>query len=323
MTDDEFRRHVEALVAREVRRAPRVFARRWRRRDQFRSGLRRHWGRGLDLYHLTMEFARELGAAINQATPQPRDPLAAVLMQIHARSCRAADEVHCLLEAGHAQGALKPARLLYELAVVAYVLGEYGRLPEHADLVDRYVAHHDVVAYKSMETYQRHAETLGQHPFTADEMMLAKEVSNEAKAKHGNSIGRQFGWADPLPGDPKQKSTQDLAKLAGIAHLHPYFEWASAETHAGAQGIAMNTVSTRRGAVLRAGPGVDGIAEPASLALLCLYHCTVALAAYGSSHCGEEVLMHIQVVERLRARTDTALGIAHMKASARPLIATN
>ncbi|MGR4883973.1 DUF5677 domain-containing protein [Streptomyces sp. LARHCF249] len=321
MNEEQLRQDAEALATRIVRNVPKDLRRSERRRSQFRSGLRRHWGRSLDLYSLTLNHAHELGAAINQHAPRPRDPLTDVLTQIHARACRAADEVHCLLEAGHGHGALKPARLLYELAVVAYVLGNYSRQAQYGDLVDRYLAHHDSVAFKSMETYQKHVEALGQHPFSDEEVAEARQAAENAKQQFGKSIGRQFGWADPLPGE-RQKNTEDLAKLAGIAHLHPYFEWASAETHAGAQGIAMNTVGTRSGPVLRAGPSVEGIPEPASLALLCLYHCTIALGVHGPQ-LAEPVLMHLMVVEELRKRTDAALGAAHLKAERRPLIATN
>ncbi len=322
MTQEPLWQQANALATHIVRRSPRILGQIKHRRSQFQGRLLRHWGRSLDLYCLTLDHASELGVSINRHASQPRDPLTQVLTQIHARACRAADEVHCLVEVGHAHGALKPARLLYELAVVGYVLGEYGRQPEQNDLVDRYLAHHDTATFKAMEAYQEHVEALGQHPFSKEEVDEARQAAEAAKQRFGRSIGKQLGWADPLPGD-KQKSTQDLAKLAGIAHLHPYFEWASAETHAGAQGVALNTVATRRGPALRAGPSVEGIADPASLALLCLYHCTLALVLHWRPQLGEQAWIHLQVVEELRKRTDTALGAAHLKADRLPLIGTN
>ncbi|MFE7804803.1 DUF5677 domain-containing protein [Streptomyces sp. NPDC057430] len=317
MNEEEFLKQAEVLVAREIRRAHENLARGDRRRTLIRRRLRRHWGRSLDLYRLTLDYARELGTEVNRQAPTPRDPLTTVLTQIHARGCRVADEVHCLLEAGHAHGALKPARLLYELAVVAYTLADYGRRPEHDDLLDRYLAHREVVSCKAMTAYQNHAAALGQHPYPDEEMDEARRAAEAAKEKFPG-VGGQFGWAAPLPGS-KGKTTEDLAQLAGIGHLHPYFEWASAETHAGAQGVALNTVRTRRGEVLRAGPSIDGIVDPASLALLCLHHCTVALARGWRPELGPEVWLHVLVVEQLRARTDTALGAVHLKTELPPL----
>ncbi|MEH0415990.1 DUF5677 domain-containing protein [Streptomyces sp. B21-083] len=311
---------VTRLAADAIRRAPRTLGRISRRRHGFQSRLRRHWGRSLDLYELTLHRARELGAELSRtADPAECDALTYVLTSIHARACRVADEVHCLLTVGHGQGALKSARVLYELAVVSMALSEYGRQPGHEDLVDRYLAHADVIQFKAMKVYQEHAPDLGQEPFSPEEVEAAEHASETAKAQYGKVIGQQFGWAANLPGAPG-KTTEGLAAVVGIAHLHPYFDWASAESHGGAHGVSLNTVDTRRGAMLMAGPSVDGLVTPASLSLICLHHCTLSLVVHGQAEPDLAALVMLQVVDKLRARTDAALKAAHEKGPQLPLV---
>ncbi|WP_404870068.1 hypothetical protein ACI1MP_31415 [Kitasatospora griseola] len=109
----ELQRTVDSLTTAVLRRAPKTVPRISRRRHAFERGLRRHWGRGLGLYHLTLDQARELGSEINRVVePAERDQVFQVLTRLHARACRIADEVYCLLGSGHGDGAMNGAAAL-------------------------------------------------------------------------------------------------------------------------------------------------------------------------------------------------------------------
>lgn len=317
MNEEQLQRIIDDHTAYTVRRAPRTLGRIMRRRQLFERRLRRHWGRSLDLCLLTFNYAEAVGSGVNQSMPVPGDMVTSALIQLHARACRAADEVHCLLAAGHGQGAMKPVRLLYELAAVASVIGAHGRSPGHEDLVERYYAYEDYAAFRAMQIHQRYADELGQEPFPADEVEEARLASEAAVDTYGKVIKGQLGWAAGLLGDI---NTEALAKLAGLAHLHPYFEWASAETHAGAQGMRLNMVETRRGPVLQTGPSVAGLVEPADLAVQFLCHITAALVEHSLPECDKELWFHLAVLHKLQMRTHDALEAAHHKTRDLPLI---
>ncbi|WP_328762554.1 DUF5677 domain-containing protein [Streptomyces sp. NBC_00272] len=319
MDQEELQRIIDRMTAKAVRRAPQTLRRMVRRRQLFEGRLRRHWGRSLDLCQLTFAHAEAVGAELSQLTPAPCDMVTAALIQLHARACRAADEVHCLLSAGHGQGAMKPVRLLYELAAVARVIGAHGWSPGNEDLVERYYGHEDHTAFRAMQIFQRYAEDLGVEPYPDEEVEDARRASQDAIDRFGPGIKNQLGWAaGPIGNAPA--NTQALAALAGLAHLHPYFEWACAETHAGAQGMQLNRVETRRGPVLQTGPSVAGLVDPADLAVQFIGHITHTLIEHSRPEPEPELWVHLAVLHQLQARTHDALESAHLRTRDLPLI---
>ncbi|WP_046780859.1 DUF5677 domain-containing protein [Streptomyces yangpuensis] len=321
MDQEQWLRIIDDMAATAIRRAPRTLHRIGRRRQLFERRLRRHWGRSLDLCLLTFAQAEELGSELSHLTPTPCDMVTAALIQLHARACRAADEVYCLLSAGHGQGAMKPARLLYELAAVTSVIGTYGRRPGHEDLVERYYAHEDCAGFKAMEIYQEYAQDLGMEPYSDEEVEEARQASQAAVDRFGPGIRSQVGWAAaPLASVGARVSTRGLASLADLAHLHPYFEWASAETHAGAQGMRLNRADTRRGPVLQTGPSVVGLADPAYLAVKFICHITHALVEHSQPEPGPQFLLGVAALHKLQMRTHDALEAALRRTRDLPLI---
>ncbi|MFD3700716.1 DUF5677 domain-containing protein [Streptomyces sp. NPDC058646] len=321
MDQEQLLRIIDGMTAATVRRAPRTLQRVVRRRQMFERRLRRHWGRSLDLCLLTFAQAEELGSELSRLTPTPCDMVTAALIQLHARACRAADEVYCLLSAGHGQGAMKPARLLYELAAVTSVIGAHGRSPGHEDLVDRYYAYEDYTGFRAMQTYQKYASELGMEPYPEEEVEEARQASQAALDRFGPIIKQQIGWAaGPLSSVGAHVNTEGLASLAGLAHLHPYFEWASAETHAGAQGMRLNRAETWRGPVLQTGPSVVGLVDPAYLALQFICHVTHAVIEYSQPKPESEFWVHVAVMHKLQIRAHAALEAAHRKTRDLPLI---
>lgn len=318
---EQLLRIIDGMTATTIRRAPRTLHRLVRRRQGFERRLRRHWGRSLDLCLLTFAQAEEIGSELSRLTPSPCDMVTAALIQLHARACRAADEVYCLLSAGHGQGAMKPARLLYELAAVMSVIGAHGRSPGHEDLVERYYAYEDYTGFRAMQTYQKYAADLDVEPYPDEEVEMARQASQAALDRFGPAIKNQLGWAaGPLTSAGALVNTQGLASLADLAHLHPYFEWASAETHAGAQGMRLNRADTRRGPVLQTGPSVVGLADPAYLAVQFICHITHALVEHSRPEPGSEFWLHIAVLHKLQGRTHAALEAALRRTRDLPLI---
>lgn len=88
-----------------------------------------------------------------------------------------AREVYELLRAGLVDGAPGRCRTLHEIAVIADVIGEYGRKPEHANMAEQYLLHEGVLAYSDALRYQKHAATLGQVPFTDDELHICVQYT--------------------------------------------------------------------------------------------------------------------------------------------------
>src|SRR5215208_4542687 len=107
---------VPRVTAELIRTAPRML--RWHRRHQraFERRLRKHWGKALDLYFSVAVSAEEARATFD-STQRPgavehQDFVFEALSGLHARACRTAFEVHCLLSSGFPKGALSiPAAL--------------------------------------------------------------------------------------------------------------------------------------------------------------------------------------------------------------------
>ncbi len=205
----------------------------------FEERLYDRWKEGLDRLDMLITMAHEAGEMyitdlrreLAEEEPPSEPVLMEVLTGLHCRACRTAREIVCLLKAGYADGAHARWRSLHELAVTAYFLLEH-----RGDAPQRYLDHAVVERFRAATQYQQHCQTLGDDPFSEEEMEELKKGSDDAIAKYGASFRENYGWAVEALGNPRPNFTQIEASL-DMAHWRPWFGLACQSVHAGSQGL--------------------------------------------------------------------------------------
>jgi hypothetical protein len=182
------------LAGRLKKDGPLMLARRRAERDGFEERLARRWARPFDLAEMAMVVACEAGEAFNEKHRQEagadKDLVFAVLVRLHARACRIAEEVLALLKAGFGQAALARWRVLHEVAVVASFISERDQ-----GTAERYLLHANIEAWRAMEELQRRVDRLDVEPFTEDELRNAKDVVDQLVERYGTKYAGSYGWA--------------------------------------------------------------------------------------------------------------------------------
>ncbi|MEU3650984.1 DUF5677 domain-containing protein [Lentzea sp. NPDC034063] len=282
-----------------------------REEKRFRKWLQRHWGRALTLYLLAWHetntlMVRTLQQREADATTKI-DHVLEALLRLQTRACRVAYEVYADVRGGAFGAALGRCRTLHELAVIARVIGEYGRDPEHPDLAERYVLHEKVLAYNDALRHQKHATTLGQTPIAADELDSLRSEHDALVSRFGPHYRGSYGWAHDLRGESQNRMEfADLTRLAELGHLEPYYRRASHEIHADAAGIrtALLPVDEQ---LLPTGGNTTSLVEPANLALLLLQHCTTSLVLFGINPRQAHAVISLRTIQVLVDRTNMEL----------------
>jgi hypothetical protein len=251
-----------------------------RRHRKFERKLRKHWGRGLDLFYAVVVAAEEAGGTFLSEVDEDGEELNLTLIEtlagLHARACRTALEVFHLLKAGLAQGALARSRTLHELAVTSAVLADYGSRPEYADLAERYLQHDVVINYKDMIVFQERADQLGEEKFSDEVVAEITRDRNELRDLYGREYCGDNGWASVLFNDRNPKF-HELEDIANLAHLRGHYKWASHEVHADSKGWRLNSEDRDGRLYLSTGYAGVGLADPADLALGSLVNTTISL----------------------------------------------
>lgn len=277
---DSFAELAPGVVDDLVRSSPRMLRTRRRDRRRMRRRIRSQWGAALDVYTMVLAAAEESGHVFDRQHRPPDgdwfDPLLDALLGLHARACRAALEVHHLLSDGLPKAALARSRTLHEIAVCAMVLADFGRLPEHSDLAERFIDHAAVSTYKDAVTYQENCEVLGYERFSDDEMAEMKAERDDAIARYGAAFKEPYGWAAGLE-RPTAPSFRDLERLAEVSHLRSHYVWATHEVHSDAKGWAQNVSEWGETLYRETGYSNEGLADPGQMALISLQQCTVSL----------------------------------------------
>lgn len=171
--------------------------------------------------------------------------------------------------------------MLHECSVVSNVIGERGRLPECADLAERYVLHDAVQNEKDARDYQQHCAAIGYEAFSDDEM---KDMSAAVRAlceRFGADYRANYGWARPLYPGTQHITFRELERLVKLDHFRPYYGWANHGVHADAKGVRLNRVDYRGDVVIMAGVSNAGLSDPGQLAAISLVQTTGALIIYG------------------------------------------
>lgn len=230
-----------------------------------------------------------------------KDKLLPLLLRLHARVCRIANEIITLARTGYGTGALARWRAMHEITVVMLYLREQG-----PKAIKVFADHGVVSKYKAMKEYQKHAEKLGEKPFSAYEVRLAKQKYERRMAKYGRNFKKDYGWANYLSGGTIN-NFKDLEEHVGIDHLRPYYKFSSLGIHAewaslssGEEFEALNSSG-----IVLVGPADYGFEDAVSLALLTLAHATTIILTYNNSM---HSLVYAKIVMQLEQDTQASLG---------------
>jgi len=242
----------------------------------FEKQLRKDYGPGLDRMQTFIAVTADLGNSYTKSDrASRREPYYfRALSGLHARACRVANEVHCLLEHGYPRAALARTRTLHELSVVATVLAEHETT--HADLAERYVLHETILNSGDARVYQERASRLGYTPFTPEFIESLSDDFDDLVERFGKPYKRPFGWAADLLGNGDPKFDQ-LENLADLAHMRGHYKWATREVHADSKGLRLNTIERGGEYAYLTGVTNVGLADPAAIAVAALQSVTIAL----------------------------------------------
>lgn len=226
----------------------------------FVARLQKRWGKALSELRMMTTLAHDFGDMhakhLRQSTASKEAPtLVDVLTRLHARGCRIAREVLCLLESGFADGALARWRTLHEVTVIATFIQKNG---EH--IAERYVEHQAIEASKAAKEYEACYKQLGYEPLSVLDIKKIEDRKAAAISKYGSGFGKQYGWASNyVNGEPTFRTIEAAAKLD---YLRSHYKMASHPVHGNAQGIFFQLGMIRETSMLMAGPSNSGLSEP-------------------------------------------------------------
>lgn len=232
------------------------------------------------------------------------------LLRLHARAHRTANEILALMQAGYGTGALARWRSMHETVVVL----AYAR--EQGPKIIQYMKDHEAVSsYKSMLAYQLHCERLGQEPFSASEVRLAKAKYERRLRKYGDHFKTDYGWAWAASGH-RINHFRDLEEHVGRDHLNPYYKLSSLNVHmewrslfVGEEFEALNDPTD---SVMLVGPANYGFEDAISLALLTTMQATILILTYNISYESMVYAKVVMAIER-RAQHDLEKDIDALK----------
>lgn len=247
----------------------------------FRRRLARSWQEAFTIYEVVLTCCREAGAEFGtkhrRQAAKERDFVFEALMGLQARACLVAGETFELLKAGYPHGAHARCRTLHEQAVFAAVIAGNGQ-----SVAERFLLHDAVENAATLETYQsKLAGRFGYESFSEEEIETIRDRKDAAIARFGNRFSGWYGWAADL--FPTGKPTfERLEKLAGLGHLHPFYDWSThLGVHAGSRGARLNVMKRGRQRFRLSVPTNVGLAEPGHGALISLMQVTTTMLVRG------------------------------------------
>jgi hypothetical protein len=272
--------------------------------------ITQRWGAALSAYYMVTKGAAELGAVAAQ--PRPRatfDSVSKALVLLQARACQTSFEVHALLSAGFPGGAFGRYRTLHELAVIAALMSQYGRRPEHADLADRYLDHAHIDQYRQVQHRQRSGRALGWPPIPAGTMTKLKEEHDRLISRYGRDYRDDYGWAAGLIQPPLTFAR--LEAKADMNYLRYLYVTGSHLIHASAHGMTLTIPGQSDPATLTlTGPSDTGLAQPAQVSLNALIATTGALIEHGPVPDNAGLVATFLALHEIRMRAITLLNQA-------------
>jgi hypothetical protein len=257
------------LVAAELQRTSPQMLREHRAQERgFKRRMRIVWGPALDRMYAIYVAAEELGSNLQQLHQDEDDDVTEALLGLYARSCLVFAEVHAALSTGFPLAAWARARTLHENAVVAAVIGSYGREKATLDLAARFLSHAAIYEARDLEV----AANAG---IGIDHAVLDSARTRRAELvdRYGETFAFDYGWARPLMPDLPARRGVPFARLEALSDtgLDRWdYTLANHHVHASAHSVNLNLMN-RGGAEFRlTGPTNYGLGEPALLAMRAL-----------------------------------------------------
>lgn len=270
-------------------------------RSGFERRLRSAFGAGLDWFETFIELCEQAARGLYDRGAVGHTPR--VMLDLHARACLTAREVHALLSSGFPGGALAAWRTTHKIAVYLTLLGEWGA-QEDERLVRRWLAFADVERLRDAEVFQERAPGLGYEPIHERVMSSLRERSDSALGEWGRTLRRSNGWASEITA-PKPPQFSTLEDLAELGHLRGHYRWASHRVHADGRGNENNLFVRGGEAVRLAGPSnTGGFVDVADLVLGSLHVSTNSLllnSRAGGAEPGEAVV--VRLLQLVRDKT--------------------
>ena len=284
---------------------------RLQRRDfrGFQTRLLKRWGRALGELDMLITISREFGGQIASAVRRPEfkaPHLAQVLIRLHARACQIASEVHVLLSAGYADGAMARCRTLHEIAVVGFFVQEHGE-----ETAARYLAHDVIESWRAAVDFNKHARALKMTPYTKAQICRLEVARNEALTRFGPSFDGHYGWAANVSkkdGKP-HRSFGDIEEST-LPHLRPYYQFASHNVHAKSKGVLVRLGLPSESELLLSGASNVGLADPGQNAALFLAQITTAMALLHNTF---DTITTMKMLNRLQKRVGDLFIRAHQR----------
>lgn len=243
----------------------------------FEVRLRDPWGPALDALYahqvVAVESAEEHVKETQAQAVASQDFVWSALVQLQARACHMADEVHALLRTGHAEGALARWRTIHEVTVIAAFLFEHD-----VELARRYIEHQAIIDYWDAIPYQKHAERLGMEPYDEDELKALADERDALLARYGKEYDGPWGW---LVGAIKGPLTfSNLEDQTEMDHWRPLYRDANAALHGGAQRLTrrLGTDDPQQRPIV--GPSNLGLDEPGIYTALSMTIVTATLLSH-------------------------------------------
>lgn len=251
----------------------------------FQNRLQSRWGDALDLLYRFIFESFRLGAHVNRTdrleASKQNDAVFEALTRLHARACQIASEIHTLLQAGYADGALARWRSLHETAVTAHVIAQHG-----SETAERFILYRHITDDHFAETYHKYYRELGYEPLSSDTLQDLRKTVQELKDRFGQSYAGYRGveWANHL--FQESASIKKLEEEAGLEHLRPYYSYASDTVHGGSKGtmerlgILDLPENQDTPELLLSGPSDAGLELPGRLTAISLHQVTAALVRH-------------------------------------------
>ena len=253
-----------------LKTAPGMLADRRNERAGFERRNFQRWRKAFDLIETIWVSCEELGRAFNQhqrpIAVSEQDYVFEAMTYLHAKALLVTSEMICLLKGGFADGALTRWRTLYEVNVIAALIGQEGQ-----ELALRYLAHSRVQAWNEAQDDPIETDE------AAEDRQRLKAEADHAIQMFGPDLNRRNGWACTLTGQ-KNPTFERMAQLAGNTHEKSLYQHASLHVHGNHRGVdELLGVCEAQENLLLVGPSNSGLVGPLTLAAFSMVESTSML----------------------------------------------
>lgn len=247
------------------------------RRISFESRLLLRWRKPINLLRalqvIALESGEEFYKEVNTSVVSDEPDKIKALISIHARACRIADEILCLLSGGFPDAAFARWRTLHELSVLSFFISKNDN-----ELAQRYLDYSAIDSYKEMKGYISYQNTLGLEPLDEKTIESLEHKKNNLVMKYGRNYSKKYGWAANVLSD-NNPTFRKIEEWVGLDYFRPYYKLACNNIHSGAKGNFYNLgLIENDGNVLLCGSSNYGLADAGQNTAISLQQiCTVIL----------------------------------------------